>query len=261
MSAVIMPHLPAAPAPATAPAPSATPASASPGESEFSALLGGMNPNASSAREKPQAVEPPDERADAPPTPASTLAALQSLEAALAGMGPLGIANTAANSNAAAASGAPTSGPNAQSTAFSAKLAAPLSSALAAATGEFAAGGASNASAQTPLRTQLQNDPSLGLRDLQMKTFLAVADALPARSGATALHAESSWSPFAAASARPDSEAAPASQGAQSASPGASAARPAAQLAIADSGAAAAAATANFASATASLKAASPPAV
>jgi hypothetical protein len=233
MSALVTPHLPTA-TPAALAA-SATPAPASPSEAEFSSLLGGMNPSASSGRGKTQAVEAPGEGADAaPPAPASTLAALQSLEAALSGIGPLGGANAAANSNPAQASVSATANAESQAVVTSSKSAAPLSSALAAVGGQ-SAGAGSNASAQTTLRTQLQNDPSLGLRDFEMKTFLAAADTVPARSGATALHAESSWSPFGATWAHTQSEAAHASRAAQPAlaSPSADA-RLAGQLAVAD---------------------------
>jgi hypothetical protein len=245
MSAVVTPHLPTA-TPATAPAPSATPGPASPSEAEFSALLGGMNPSASSGRGKSQVAEALDQVPDAPPLPpASTLGALQSLDATLSGMAPLGVGHAAANSNAAPASGAATAKAYSESSTIlesptilsSSKSAAPLSSALATAAGEFAGGqsadAASNAGALTPLRTQLQSDPSLGLRDFQMKTFLAAAGALPARSGAAALHAESSWSPIGATPAGPQSEAPFASQRARAG------AQIAEQFAVADQSAAA----------------------
>jgi hypothetical protein len=186
MSALAVNAAVAAPAPATAAAP-ATGAGAE--GSGFAALLGEMASPKSAAAE-PQANSTVKEKHDPAParaSDASTLTALQSLEAALNGLGALGSAAARPDRGAAPSGSAET-----------AAGAAPIGSALAAAAGAIDAA-AWDASGKTPLKSLLQSDPSLGLSDFQMKTFLAAAGATPAKAGAIALGPEAAWSPLALA--------------------------------------------------------------
>ena len=55
-----------------------------------------------------------------------------------------------------------------------------------------------DASGKTSLKALLQGDPALGLREFQMKTFLAAAGATPTKAGGDTLGAGAAWSPLGA---------------------------------------------------------------
>ncbi len=178
---------------AAAPGPSAAPANPEPSsEAGFATLLNEMSqPRASSMKsDAPAKDKPAPEEAPANAPDASTLSALQSLEAALNGFAsllpPPAAATRSAPAAAASQQPATTTG------------GAPVSAALTAVAGALG-GGAWDVSGKVPLKAQLQADPSLGLSDFQMRTFLAVAGATPAKAGGTALGADSVWSPLSPA--------------------------------------------------------------
>jgi len=148
----------------------------------FEALLGQMaQPKGASAG--PATAKDTKASPDTP-TPASAdagaLAVLQSLEASLSNLASLS---------------APAS-PSA-----TAPLPGAASAPLGAALGE-AAGALVGAGAKPTLKAMLEADPTLGLKDVQMKTFLGVAGAIPARSGATPLTPDGAWSPTEAMPAK-----------------------------------------------------------
>ena len=148
----------------------------------FEALLGQMaQPKGASAG--PATAKDTKASPDTP-TPASAdagaLAVLQSLEASLSNLASLS---------------APAS-PSA-----TAPLPGAVSAPLGAALGE-AAGALVGAGAKPTLKAMLEADPTLGLKDVQMKTFLGVAGAIPARSGATPLTPDGAWSPTEAMPAK-----------------------------------------------------------
>lgn len=99
---------------------------------------------------------------------------------------------TPAAAEARSGRGAPAPGP-----AYTATVETPAHATLTAAAGAFG-GGAWDVSGQKPLKALLQADPTLGLSDFQMKTFLGAAGATPAKAGGAALAANSAWSPLAA---------------------------------------------------------------
>ncbi len=147
----------------------------------FEALLGLMAQSKSpNANQTPTAAKDARASTDTPASAsgdASTLAALQSLEATLSGLARLSASAPPASTAPKAAS-------------------APLGTAL----GE-AAGALVSAGPQPSLKAMLQADPTLGITDVQMKTFLGVAGGIPARSGATPLSPEAAWRPTASAPA------------------------------------------------------------
>ncbi len=119
----------------------------------------------------------------------TALSALQSLEAALSSL-----ARPAASTSPAVA---PRMDPAAQS-----RDATPLGAALhqaADALGEAAASG------RLSIKGMLQADPALRVTDIQMRTFLGVSGATPARAGAAPLSRDAAWSPaeIVAAAAAP----------------------------------------------------------
>jgi flagellar hook-length control protein FliK len=164
----------------TAPTPAVASGAAAAAEPDmgFAALLSQFADAAPGAQESktraPGSKDAPD---------AAGNAALQTLEAALAGLALY--ANPAAMP---ATASAPAGG-------AAAPAASPLESALAAATGALA-GAVWDLSGKTPLEAQLAADPSLGLTDFQIKTFLAATGATPARTGAATLGADAAWSPL-----------------------------------------------------------------
>ena len=166
---------------AAAPPPSGpTPVAAkSDAQGGFAALLGQLNdPKAADKQAKDDAA------ASQTAADSSQSSLLQSLEAALASL--------AALTTPAAA--APTAAAKTETTSSS------LDAALSAAAGALEATGW-DSTGKTPLKALLESDPSLGLTDFQIKTFLAAAGATPARVGATPLGADSAWSPLEAAKA------------------------------------------------------------
>jgi hypothetical protein len=196
---------------AVVPTATAAPAANAAEDAGFGALLGEMaRPKSADAQAQPDkaAKDKPD---PAKTTDGSTLTALQSLEAALNGLGALTKA-------------APVASPvNSATPAPATAATAPLGSALAAAAGALDAQ-SWDASGKTPLKSLLQADPSLGMREFQMKTYLAPTGATPARSGATALAAGAAWNPLSLApSAKSQESAAVASaaEGAEAAASGA----------------------------------------
>ncbi len=95
--------------------------------------------------------------------------------------------------------------------------AAPVSSAGGAETEALAGqptspmnAGAWDVSGATPLKTLLSSDAGLGLQSFEMKTHLAVADAAPARSGATPLRADAAWTLLSKSAVATDETRAPA---------------------------------------------------
>lgn len=52
-------------------------------------------------------------------------------------------------------------------------------------------------SGKIPLQTLLQSDPSIGMKDMKMKTFLAAANTTPMQAGGKVLSVNTSWSPLA----------------------------------------------------------------
>ena len=164
-----------------APAQSAAPAAAKGDtDSGFAAVLGHLKDVKDAA--KSQKDEAADAQDGTDPTGANVL---QSLEAALASLAAL-----PAQSKAAAAT-AQTSGSS-------------LDATLSAAADALEASGW-DVSGNKPLKSLLQSDPSLGLTDFQVKTFLAAAGATPAKAGAAALGTDSAWSPLEVAKAALDS--------------------------------------------------------
>ena len=165
----------------TAALPAAAPSATLADAQGFEAMLGRMAEKAAPQTLRDATADARDThaRVDLAAAPdAATLSALQSLEAALSGL--------VAKATPATACVAPTAAPGAKS------AATPLGTAL-----DQAAGALGQAAATGPIsiKGMLQADPSLGLKDVQMRTFLGVAGATPARAGATPLPAEGAWSP------------------------------------------------------------------
>ncbi len=167
--------------PGTAPASANAPSGAA-ADADFSSLLGEMT----HAKPSPPEAAPKAKSAADEASP-SAQSALQSLEAALTGLGAPAVA--APPPKAAARN----------------EAASPLRAALAAAAAALDKGGSSAPAGQAPLKTLLQADPSLGLSDFQIKTFLAAAGATPTRAGATTLSSGAAWTPLAAAE-KPEAE-------------------------------------------------------
>ncbi len=153
-------------------------ASASPGgepDTAFAALLGQFADVFSEKRDAKTEIGETKDAANSPSGGPS-----QSLEAALTAL-----AHYAHSLRATASTGDAPTETAAQSAA----------SALDAAVGALGSG-AWDLSGKTPLKAQLANDPSLGMSDFQIRTFLAAAGATPARAGAATLGANSAWSPL-----------------------------------------------------------------
>ena len=188
--AVRVSHVPAAAASSGPSAPANAPA-----DSGFAALLGKMTDAKSPAAADPRGDSAARAKSDrdahpaaADATTASTLSVLQSLEAALTG---LGARAAPASANPAASTRQPVG--------VAALAAAPVSAALAAVTGALDGSGSAaawDASGKTPLKALLQADPTLGFSDFQMKTHLAAAGATPTRAGGADLRADSAWRPL-----------------------------------------------------------------
>ena len=169
----------------------------------FAALLGKMaDPKPSAAggladgAAKSKGETKPSDNAPAAETTASTLTALQSLEAALSGFGALTPPSASTPPTRTALQADPRSATT-QATGNAAALGSALATVAGALDGS-GPGAAWDSSGKTPLKALLQADPTLGLSDFQMKTHLGAVGATPARAGSNPLGINATWGSISA---------------------------------------------------------------